>query len=753
MMQKLCLLIVFLGNFVLLSAQTAPAHASLVFSNSGFSPENYFSEGDTLHFNTNYFNRKVVALQKVNYFANGTYIGSSEWQSTAFSWVVNTAADSLQIYGECFFSDNTFYKSDTLTLYKNPYASPLNIAWEYPYTQTFVLANDSLPLVPAISYTLPEAPVLHITTSSAQSYDAVRMGNSSYDLWSEKISATTDNLTSIHFSVKDFNNTANWWQIELRAQGSSQSKIVLSDYINQTNLDENGWRHFSIPISDFCDCNIFDNISFLEWRNTGAVAYHIGISDVFFADTENKRIDFFTKKLHNNYFETVGNNIAANISGTLKDYVQEVVFYANEVLIGSSQSFPYTLNWQNIPQGTYQLKAILTDNNGKQQISNIVPLYAEKGVEDFLSIQLFFEEGVPDNISVNKARLRYNKAFAYSLTLDDADADAFSFVFPYFNGETFVLNKDTLAAEGCYFSDGCGNLIPFKAGIAWYSANSFYQDLHENNAADFLTWQQLTTLYRHDWDVFNHSFTHNTTNPETFPLEISLNTQYVFQKTGIKLTHFVVPGGAMDYVASAFAQGMKAVYNQTGLNSGFVGDGGLLNISNLNNSSLQYFKLIRQFKSVANTTLENISLNIDNAAALSQNGNAYWYNDFTHGTASTMGGGLNYELFDTYMQHINNAYGYKGNDNIWMAPLQEVYEYLDVMENAEISLQQTDSQHLSILINLSNVPQDLRRYALSLLVNCDNTFTIVSVEGTHNYTYNANTSPEKLINLQWFRLP
>src|ERR1035437_5853365 len=59
---------------------------------------------------------------------------------------------------------------------------------------------------------------------------------------------------------------------------------------------------------------------------------------------------------------------AADADGT----VTKVEFYANDLLIGTVTTSPYTITWSNMPLGTYTLTAKATDNGGLSDISDPV---------------------------------------------------------------------------------------------------------------------------------------------------------------------------------------------------------------------------------------------------------------------------------------------------------------------------------------------------------------------------------------------
>ena len=109
-------------------------------------------------------------------------------------------------------------------------------------------------------------------------------------------------------------------------------------------------------------------------------------------------------------------------------------------------------------------------------------------------IVIKFKENLKDTPSVSKAILRFNKDFAYSFTLDDATDDAFTTVFPLFKGG--IIKPINLKTTGLFFTDGCGNDVPFRAGVAWNTAGQA-GDIHGGDVAGFLTWRQLDSLWGH----------------------------------------------------------------------------------------------------------------------------------------------------------------------------------------------------------------------------------------------------------------
>jgi len=53
-------------------------------------------------------------------------------------------------------------------------------------------------------------------------------------------------------------------------------------------------------------------------------------------------------------------------------HVAKVAFYQEGILLGESTTAPYNFTWSNPPAGSYQLKAIATDNKGAISVSNLI---------------------------------------------------------------------------------------------------------------------------------------------------------------------------------------------------------------------------------------------------------------------------------------------------------------------------------------------------------------------------------------------
>jgi hypothetical protein len=359
-------------------------------------------------------------------------------------------------------------------------------------------------------------------------------------------------------------------------------------------------------------------------------------------------------------------------------------------------------------------------------------------------IVIYLDNTPTSNPSVTKAPLRYDKEFAYSVTFDDGSADAFTCGLPAFQGGLVVGNGTTYSALN--YSDGCGNTLPFRGGVAWNAANALGIDNHTGNVAGMMTWKQLDSLYDRGWDVFNHSYTHNARwlgamTATDYANEVNRNIPVTRDKTRnrIEMPVFVVPSGDNYYQDIAYAQGQKMVFDQT---PNTIGIGGL----SVGNSIPQVGQVIHrtEIDQQVNTGGNQIGVVANRAAA----GERIWYNEFTH-RVSNFGSsaGLPFANFRTHVERIANKYGKTGTDKMWMAPLQEVLEYLTTRETATYTTSLNGNQ-LTIDFNMQNVPTWLRRRPLTLVVNSGGTFSRVETSQGVKMAFNG-TGTKKIINLDF----
>jgi len=382
--------------------------------------------------------------------------------------------------------------------------------------------------------------------------------------------------------------------------------------------------------------------------------------------------------------------------------------------------------------------------------SNVVSkATATCGIQGEKKITLTLNQSV-EFVHVSKSALKYNKDFAYSLTVDDGSIWDYYITFPLINGGEsgfppidpeqpwFDFPDDPHIQEpGFFYDDGCGNEVKFKAGLALNT------ELATNNLTDYhITWDNIREMYNSDWDVFGHSHTHCNVGCN-FHNEVEVNRDVLEENLEFTPTHFVVPSGNSDYYDPAFDNGMVAVYDQGFQLPGFQG----LQVD----GPMNYDEFVMHRYPIEASEIpygDDLNMVVD----LSGDGDHYWITEFAHSIGHPHGGEyfikVEYDHFKTYMNNIENQYGKPWSDKkVWMAPMQEVYEYMRVRDAVEIT-NNNQGNTVTIFVDDEDVPSGLRRHALSLIVSLPNGVNITEVVPTDMTieSYNPETG---LLNLRW----
>jgi len=259
-------------------------------------------------------------------------------------------------------------------------------------------------------------------------------------------------------------------------------------------------------------------------------------------------------------------------------------------------------------------------------------------------------------------------------------------------------------------------------------------------------------LYNAGWDIINHSWSHSngsTNSPgraalghPDYPYEISQSFA-ALNTAGIPTwPHFIIPGGDMNYLPDVISAGIKCIYNQAG--ASFYGSGGF----QLDGIELEKpFKLFR--KSLESTdTYPTIKGLLESFASSCTNGKKGWYNDFTHTLTTTLfSGGITIADYASYMGFIASTYGATGSDNVWMAPLQEVWEYNNLKENTRLTVPNIVGSSASFSINHNVLTTNSRRFCWTIKITADQNISSVTVPSGYTSTFRG-TGSNKIINIE-----
>ncbi|GAA3730159.1 MULTISPECIES: polysaccharide deacetylase family protein [Flavobacterium] len=335
-----------------------------------------------------------------------------------------------------------------------------------------------------------------------------------------------------------------------------------------------------------------------------------------------------------------------------------------------------------------------------------------------------------DKVKITVSPLKYNKHLAYSFTLDDGYRSAYLTAFPLLNGgkiSNSLINEwkidqggDGTTSEGLFYSDGMGNKIPFKLALAINGGS--IRELPENRG--HLSWAEVKEMYNAGWDILNHGFHHATKHGTNYFAEVTENKTSIKQNLDFTMSHFVVPGGEgdekyyLEYEKEALNNGHFSVASYYGVGPVFKVD-----------SKVDLDKMIsaRTFvqSSKDTITFKTMDHYLQMLDSIVKQPNTVWFNEFTHGTGNTNLWNLSMRFpeFKYYMTTLANKYGLKGNDSIWMAPWQEVYEYIWLRDRIKADFQQKNKE-VTVTIQLPEIPETFRNREISLNVETASKFEV-----------------------------
>lgn len=688
-----------------------------------------------------------TTIQRVDFYSGTTKIGEDLTTPYNFTWT-NVASGIYALRAVAVNNNAQEGASSTVNITVQNQITPPTVAITQPTANTQFYVGDNI----TINASVTQTSAAYLSVNNTQTgWVKLKMGYNPDNLWSPMQNAVAGGNNTLEITLKDIGGNANWSSIKLCPQGNTNNCINMATYwAAGQNLDD-GWRRISIPLSDF-DLSInFSSISYIEFpHSANAGAFNLGIRDIAFTGGTTPFVWFGASHLNISTNATEGSAIPSTLvqPASSEATISRVDFYNATTLIGSDTTSPYSYLWSNATQGTHTLTAVAV-YNGTAMVSSLpvnINVAAVQALPGIVTITATFAT-IPTAYTVQKAPLRYNKDFAYSLTLDDGLKDAYTAAFKLLNGGTIVENGNNVYYPPLKYTDGCGNDIVFTGGVAWSSANILGDDNHVGNSSNNMLWSELDEMYAAKWGVLNHSWSHAAYNltPEQYNYQVTENVNWVRNRTAnaIEMTQFVVPSGDSNYYPYAFNNGMRAVYSQFWQQNYQYGFNvsGAVDMNNL--------LMTREFISDETPVAIN---KITDVANNSINGARYWWADFTHGCSLTspVSGNIQFSTFKNYLQYIAAQYGKNGSDRVWAASLQEVQEYLSVREATVISSSLVGNQ-LVVNIDISNVPENLRHYALSLAINANASFTNVQVAGcpTCNVSYNGNQWQKQLINLSW----
>lgn len=379
-----------------------------------------------------------------------------------------------------------------------------------------------------------------------------------------------------------------------------------------------------------------------------------------------------------------------------------------------------------------------------------------QGSGNFKKVKITFD-APPTKVNVNKAFYKYDKEFAFSFGLDDGLIGQYRVAVPMFNGGT-VIHRDGSIQNypGLYYTDGAGNNIPFSATL---NVNMKFVNKDKNPVSNINEFM-LKDSYVKNFSITNHSWSaqNQFTSPyfnsdptirdQEILFQIMENYNKFKEVLGLKIRNFTSPSN-------------DPLYDPITID--LVDKGFLKLVNNINNPKNEFghspnryaeywitkkaLGLSRDFDTWKDNTITRTAsdFNFINTLLSGAKSNAnqhVWITMATHrvnlGEAEpTNGGSMRFASFKWVMEGLQSNYGASGADNMWMATIDAVYEYLKCVEKSTI-VQSQNENTITLSIDFKEVDESFRDHSLSLLIDADTNITNIEYEGFDTYSHAIN---------------
>lgn len=397
------------------------------------------------------------------------------------------------------------------------------------------------------------------------------------------------------------------------------------------------------------------------------------------------------------------------------------------------------------PISAYSVKKIFTDEK-MNTVATIVcseavtadpkALLTIRYVKGLLSFDTF-ELSIPvselgitsaDDITVKMPSLKYDKKFALSWTTDDSLLCIYSLIHKYINkkyiDDEYNFHDGMTPTTGITptrvlcSTDGCGNDVRFRVDSGWVSYNNNMSDgIHSDSYPyNYVRWSEMITFL----DFLNTAMNHGG-GDQTKPLEsIEMCGNRLFEKTDYLPFLLLVPGGTNGYQNTA--ETLDYIYHYHDKNNLNYSTDGLTK-----ESFVQKHGLLGR-KTYDGMTYEQLCAYIDTQAVRSDHPYTYLGG---HVIADANEQIKWTDAVKPFLDYLYDTYGRGGNDSIWFAGPEEVYEYLFTRAYSIIN-KEIINGNLVIKVKVARLPLFKKLEYSLLLSKTDSLQTVPSLSIDHN---------------------
>lgn len=382
----------------------------------------------------------------------------------------------------------------------------------------------------------------------------------------------------------------------------------------------------------------------------------------------------------------------------------------------------------SFPVSAFEVKKIYVDEQEntfatilcKEAVTEAKALLTIRYVKGLLSFDTF-ELSIPiselgittaDEVTVKMPSLKYDKKFALSWTTDDALLCIYSLMHKYINkkyiDDEYNFHDGMTPTTGMTptrvlcSTDGCGNDVRFRLDSGWVSYNSNGSDgIHSDSYPyNYVRWSEMVTFI----DFLNTAMNHGG-GDQTKPLEsIEMCGKRLDEKTGYFPFLLLVPGGTTGYQDTSLS--LDYIYHYHDKNN--------LNYSVDSLTKESFVKKHGLFgrKTYDGMTFEQLCSYIDTQAVREDHPYTYFGG---HVVADT-GEQIKWtDAVKPFLDYLYDTYGKGGDDSIWFAGPEEIYEYLFTKTYSVIS-KSIIGDELKIRVKVAKLPL-FKKYEYSLILS------------------------------------
>lgn len=384
---------------------------------------------------------------------------------------------------------------------------------------------------------------------------------------------------------------------------------------------------------------------------------------------------------------------------------------------------------EGFPISAYGLKKIYVHDDGTTRATVVCHEVLSGDVKAILTIRYIkgllsydtFRFSIPvselgitsvDDVNVGMSPLKYNKRFVFSWTTDDGLLSIYSLMHKYINkkyiDDEYNYHDGMTPTTGMTptrvlcSTDGCGNDVRFRLDSGWVSYNSNKSDgIHSDSYPYvYIRWSEMNTFL----DFFNTAMNHGGGDENNPAESLQMCGDRLYEKTGYFPFLMIGPGGKEGFKEAADKLEYIYHYHQKG-NTNY-------SVDSLTKDSFKIKSGVLSRKTYDGMTYQELCAYVDAEASRVDHPYVYLGGHRVSDTDSQIEWT---NAVKPFLDYLYDTYGKGGDDSIWFAGPEEVYEYLFTKVFSVVKKEIVDG-NLVVDIKVAKLPL-FKRNEYSLLLS------------------------------------